>query len=680
MTPAAVAPEVPFAARPIRPLASLRARLPVAAAVAVLGVGASLVVAVRAGHPVYMAQADIRVSPTFARVLKDDPELQFPSNTQYRQFVQQQVREFSRLEVGLGALDRLGDRRPLWQQPGETAERAAERLVATVAVRAVPDTYLITVSLRGSRPDGLAELVNAMVEGHIAQQRVEQGGVDSVRAEQLAARRRELEQSIQRQSRELEAFAQELGITTFEEKFLNPYDRSLVDAEQARASARRERIEAEAKHRAHQASARQSLALDIDAAAEEALRQDRPYGDISTVLEQRRNALLDRIQGLGPEHPRRRAVERELAAVDRELAQARAAMLGQIREVIAAKRATQLEREGLILASSVEQSRRSEEDLVDHVNTVRARTAWFTARYTDALNLRSAIDRDRKLMAAIDDRRDFLSLESTAPGFLRVVSPARTPTLPIQGGRTRLFLLGLVGALAVALVLPAGLDMIDRRVLFLEDVEPTVGAPPLGVVGPPSARIAAPDQSRRVALALQREQRARGRRRIVVTGVGGRRTWGAASRLGREIGALGSRALVVATFEIAAERGGRVAPAGASAPPPSIVAGTAGDPDTLVLDPLDTAPLDRVADAVAAAGREYDVVLVAAPPILNTAEVEALVAGADGVLIAVEAEGASRTDLGATAREIARLSPPVVAFVVTRDTPTGKDLFRQVMA
>jgi hypothetical protein len=93
------------------------------------------------------------------------------SNSQYREFVQQQVKTINRFDIVFAALQKLGDKRFLWQNRKEPDRIAAERLQGTLEIKPVPDTYQITVGLEGKKSEGLAEVVNAVVESYLAELR-----------------------------------------------------------------------------------------------------------------------------------------------------------------------------------------------------------------------------------------------------------------------------------------------------------------------------------------------------------------------------------------------------------------------------------------------------------------------------------------------------------------------------
>lgn len=134
--------------RGINPLRSVSAHRFLAAAVAafiICIVGPPLVYV--KGRHYFQTEASLYVSPRFAKNLEQDQELVLESNSQYREFVQQQVKTINRFDIVFAALQKLGDKRFLWQNRDEPDRVAAERLQGQLDIKPVPDTYQITIGL-----------------------------------------------------------------------------------------------------------------------------------------------------------------------------------------------------------------------------------------------------------------------------------------------------------------------------------------------------------------------------------------------------------------------------------------------------------------------------------------------------------------------------------------------------
>ncbi len=517
-------------------LASFRAHRKLASWVGGVVVVMGLLVAVVAGRPRYLAEAAVRVAPNFPKTLQEDVEPRFGSNSDYRDYVQQQVVEIESPQTTANALKLLGPRRNLWQRPNETDYHAAERLMWALKVQAVPGTYLITVGLEGQRASGIAEIVNAVVASYLARQQGQEASGSDQRVLLLTSRRAQLELQIDELRKQESQLAGELGVSTFAPGFASPYDKMVGDANAALYVAGRNLIQKQARLTALQDDQRRVNQLEVDSTAQQMLAGDHEVSGANAQLISQRAAAMVQLEGLGPNHPGRPALEQQIRNIDNAISQTDTTTLDALRATLIQSRDTR-QRQAISEAQAhVDEAQLATEGIEQEVTKLRASTASFGAKYNQALSNRDEIDRMQKNVQAIDDRVDFLRLEAPAPGFVRIESPAQTPDIAEKGGRRKIFALFVVAALVLVLGVPAGVDLIDPRVKTLDELEGILDFAPLGTVMQGSIRTInepsdlemledsdrlANESLRRVAFAIIREWRASGVRTFVMVPVSG---------------------------------------------------------------------------------------------------------------------------------------------------------------
>src|ERR1700689_3941616 len=291
------------------PRSSLTAHRRLALWVGAVTATVGLAFALIAGHPKYLAEASIRVAPNFPKTLQEDVEPRFNSNSDYHDYVQQQVVEIQSPITMADALSRLGAKRTLWQHPGETDYRAAERLMWALKVNAVAGTYLITVGLEGSNAKGLADIVNTVVASYLARQQGQELNGSDQRVQLLVASRAQLEDQIDAHRKQESQLAGELGVSTFADSFVSPYDKMVGDATTALDRAGRNLIEVQARLPPLQDHQRRVSQLEVDSTAEQMLANDHEVSGANAELMAQRETAVIALQGLGPNHPGRVALE-----------------------------------------------------------------------------------------------------------------------------------------------------------------------------------------------------------------------------------------------------------------------------------------------------------------------------------------------------------------------------------
>ncbi len=622
------------------------------------------------GKPKYSAAAVIFVSPRFVANLQDDKEFDLQSNSQYREYVQQNVRTINRFDIVREAIENLGPKQSLWVRPKESMTRATERLQGTLTIEPVPDTYQILVSLSGGKPNGLATIVNAVVNTFLLKIKTEEFYGSDDRLRNLRDERARLQKDVAEKQQQRATLAQELGVSTFAEGILNPYDKLLVDQKGALADARRDRIQAEAQLAAVEMPGSGKGPNPLQAYALEMVSKDPGLTTLDANLNQRRSVLLANISGLAPDHPGRRAAEKELQELEADRDRAYNSRLKSYMAMILEQK-----------KAEVGKTRQVEKGLTQEVAIQAGQASGFSHGYQEAMGLGQEMDRERKRVDSIEDRISFLSLESRAPGFVRLFSAARPPEFPVKGGRKRLALVSLVAALLLGILIPVTVDYLDPRLHWPGDLQQALGFPVLGwlLEKAEAGKDFEREQVFRIASRISQEFQTHGSQIFAFTGVkAGNGTTTVVHNVAHALTQLGIPALAVEANAYRADpryrspnsRGLTVVLRGQSDIAAEIVPGDDEKPDHLPVGDINTLgnlpDLQNLVQVLKQATSVYSIILVDLPPILASVDSELIARSADVVVLVVEAETVSKGEAKRAAKVLTRVNPSAIATLLNR--------------
>ncbi|KFG95099.1 hypothetical protein GQ56_0122505 [Burkholderia paludis] len=659
----------------IKPLVSLRAHPRIAAGIALVVVLLGIPLAWVKGTPRYHAESTVQVAPRFMKNLSEDQELVFESNSQYRQFVQQQVQTVRRYDIVQRALAAPAVRR-LWSRPGEPDRRAIERLQTALVVQPVPDTYLIRIALDGAKPAGLADIVNAVTQAYLDTAHDEQLYATDERTAALKRREDELVAQIAALAASRDAIARDLNLTSFADNVTNPFDKLIADQRHALEDAMQQRLAADAALEAFRK--RGDTGISVRSVLENVLN-DPGLNSLKSNLYKREGDLTTQMSGLRPDHPAYAAARQELAEIAQTVDTQDAHVEARVRANVEAR-----------LAGTADQAHQVENGLARDLASLEARSADYARLFQQAHTLTGDLERARKELDQIRDRTDFLRMESGAPGFVRGVSKALPAVEPYGPGRRKMLMMVLLAAAALGFVAPLAVDLADRRVRTVNVAQVLMGIPPAGWQidrRDLASRLFAVDQDRRLASALLRFKARSGQAVFGFSGVkpsAGTTTvlLGAADALRQ----LGFRVLMVEAnaFRPDARFGGGPASladvlAGRAPRDAAVAADGAVPAHVRFCNPAATAAdgtssegltrLDRLAECLAAWSAEYDFVLVDMPPLLVSADTELLLSRIGHVLVVLEAGATTRGEVGRARRMLQTIDPNAVGFVLNRVRP-----------
>jgi polysaccharide biosynthesis transport protein len=661
-TPSSEAPQ--GSGRSINPLASLLRRWKLALVILFAVTMLGLPVAWWKGKPAYRAEGALYVSPRFLRNLQGDQEHELQSNSQYREFVQQQVRTVNRFDILDAALAPGSAPAKVWRKGPESQRRAVDRLRGALQISPVPDTYQVTVALEGSKPDGLAEIVNAVMDSYLRASHRELLYDSDARLANLAAEKTQLEQSINQSIEARTAIASELGTTVFSGAIVNSFDRQLGATAEALQDARRQRFVAEAAAGAKEANPAPGTLAN---ALQNAL-SDNSLNTFKGALSSRKADLLISIGGLSPQHPNRIAAENEIQAIEREMEAVTAALRDRLARNL-----------DVINRAKLEQSSTVERMLNREAQKIREQTESYSRAYQNSLELGAELDRARKRLHDVEDRISFLQLEARAPGFIRVFSKAMTPDLPISGGRKKLALLVLAAAFGIASVVPIGLDYIDPRLRAPKELEMHLRLPITGSL--PESKTIEGASMLRIAVSIRRHLDRLRHPVVVVTAIahgGGSST--VSLGLGTALNRLGVRTLVVEAnpqtpdARYAGHAHGLIDHVNGGAELP-ILAATATLPDRVATgagSAEDLLPVERLMPLFAQQNGAWDLIVIDASPIESSLVTEELIRVFGAALLVVDSQRDKKNAVTRCLEKMDLLAPEAFGAVlnkVARDTP-----------
>lgn len=653
--------------RGIKPLLSLRKHFRLSVMIWLLVVLAGIPVAWIKGQSYYGVESVFQVSPNYMKMLATDKEVEFQSNSQYREFVNHLSSTVRRYDVVQRALKKLRDAKVDVQPKGLSERKYIEQLQKLVTVRAVPDTYMVRIGLEGQTKGTLDQIVNAITNSFLETTKSEQifGSVERVEALQANAIR--LDEEITRLEAQRVQFSELLGLTTFGDTVINPYDSMLSQARDKFTTASIERAHAEATFQAF--LAQRETPTSVGRSLMEMRLQDNGLQALRNEVVKRSEELGRTVAGLEDSHPAKKPALAEYEAINKRLQRREAEFEGAAFENVKTR-----------LTGSLRQTRQVETEIQQSLKKIEGQAADYARNFQKAMRITGDIRKREQEQKEVRDRLNFLQNESAAIGFVRLVTLALPAETPMGIGKTKLMLAVLLLASLLALAAPVMLDMVDRRIYTVNDAEKLMGIPAAGwqLEGHDlPSQLFGKEQARRFASTLIRNKAKSGNGVFSFTSV---KTVGSATTVVLDAAVvlhqLGIRVLVV--------------DANSFSPSPNFDVGLPGLSDYLAGDaPIDSIVqrvthqehklsavgygkqlasgmqrLDLLKRAISDWSQHYEFILIELPPVLLGADAELLIDTFGQVFLVLEAQSVSKGEATRAKRLLEKLDPQAVGLFV----------------
>ena len=337
------------------------------------------------------------------------------------------------------------------------------RLAELIKVTPARSGFVLDVSLERENPREAAQVVNAVVNAYLEENRHRRLGVSGEGIEELKKKAGELRERLDRASTELHAFMASNRMVSFEGaqnivvERLKGLNKNLMTAEP-------QRITAEANYRTAEAALRSGGSIEsipgvLESTLISGLKMD------LTRLEQQYSEMQAR---LGDNHPQIQSLVAQMDALRTKLAMEAARIVDALRG-----RYEQAVNEERMLREELEK----QEEHVLHFNELASKYDL----------LRQGRDSVQEAYSAIIRRIDELNVSqlSGQGDNVFIVSRAEVPQMPSWPSRSRMLLLGILAGGMLAVGFCFFLDYMDTTIKGETDVHHYLGAAVIG--GVPSA-------------------------------------------------------------------------------------------------------------------------------------------------------------------------------------------------
>lgn len=655
--------------RGIKPLLSLKKHYRISLVIWLVVVLAGLPVAWIKGQSFYAVESVFQVSPNYMKTLATDKEIEFQSNSQYREFVNHLSTTVTRFDVLERALKKLREARVDVQPKGLTERKFIERLQKTVTVRAMADTYMVRIGMEGPQKEQLDDIINAITQSFLETTKTEQlfGSVERAQALQTTLDTLQAEIAVLETKRL--PLSELLGLTTFGENVVNPFDAMLAQSREKSNVAVMERAQAEATLAAF--LSQRETPLSAGRSMLEMRLQDNGLQALRNEVIKRSEEINRTVSGLEDQHPAKKPALAEADSINQRL---------QARELAFDQSAFDNLRRRL--TASLQQTRFVEAQAQKATHLIAAQSAGYARNFQQAMRITGDIRKREQELKDVRDRLNYLHNESSAIGFVRLVTPALPAVTPQGVGKVKLLLLVFVLACVLALVAPVALDMIDRRIYTVNEAEKLIGIAAAGwqvdVQDLPTELYAA-EQTRRFVTTLLRNKARAQKQVFAFTSVKSRGgTTGIVLDTAAVLQALGIKVLVVEANSFSPSPrfdqtvNGLSAYLSGRADAASMVQTVTHQAQALSVVGFGIQlsrgiqRLDLLNAAVRQWEKDYEFVLIDLPPVLISADAELLIQTLGQVFMVLEAQSVTQGEAIRAKRMLQKLDPEAVGLFVNR--------------
>ena len=336
-------------------------------------------------------------------------------------------------------------------------------------------TYFISISLEGSRPEGLAAVINASMDAFLEQTALESEGKESRRLEYLEAEKARVETEIADLTKQYKSISMEVGTMDFREvgniqnTILEGLQQKYIDAYTLRITK-----ENEMKAAIREAAALQSLS--IDAEVEDFVLRSSVASEMDIQTYQQIQELKESLEGLAENNPDRQIIEDQIENLSDSLDYLKDMLKTQTRQILESKRNATLQEKIILAQTGFEAAQAAEQELKEKIDSVMSNKMSISNKILDGQQIETEIENCQVLLTRLEERINVLRLEARAPGRISIATQALKPKGPAGSNFKKLIMYCFILAFGGVTFICVFFDICDKRVRSRKNIMDALGA------------------------------------------------------------------------------------------------------------------------------------------------------------------------------------------------------------
>jgi len=468
--------------KPFDPINYIRSYIPITT---VASLFAFLVIAIfiltgNKFSPRYTADALLNINPYFSMILYKTEQADWIRS--YEDWMRTQVnviRSYPILDKAIKDYEAEGF---VWQQPNESIQSSVSRLAARLEIKQIRDTQLIQLSMIASTKEGLAEIINSVMNSYIDNERVLKTEENEFKLKKLSSEKEKIEKELESMYKNLEELSGKFGTAISDEKNLYVYLDSLNDLRSSYNDILVKRINMQKKIEAMNNNREEIKNLDISSLANENIDKNSVLLDNLISYNRKEQEIIVEMVGLKAEHPRYIFLKKKLNELQIQTKNITESLTEKQKNIIKEKMLTDNEIKSIEILAEFETLNLTEKEVEIELEKLQNVILEYNTAVLRASTKRQNIIRLQDSLNRINERVDQILIESTSPGRMTIQSRALPPENPSVDSRPKFLVLGFMGSLFIGFALAIALGFFDNRIINPDDVEKVLGFPLAGYI------------------------------------------------------------------------------------------------------------------------------------------------------------------------------------------------------
>lgn len=427
-------------------------------------------------NPLYETDGVLLVDPTKEITLNGRERDQIPGD--FGDWTRTQISRMTSEDVMVEAIRRTPEEKlPDFLRDNPQNPANPFRLRSRIRIQELPRTYLIRLAIRSDSPEGIAEILNNVMEVYLEKIEREFENTYIRRKEYLLAERGKISSRLRIEEKRLLDLADTVPNKSFLHENYSVHLNKVEQLQRLYWEAFSDAAESKAQLIKVQDDRRRISEMSLQAFADARVADNFGINRIEQWTYEQLQQMRVQIDGLTPTNPDRIYVESRMDAMNQYLVDYKKRVNNETILNLKQQQEYELEMQEVLAQSAAEASLKSVEQLQTRLEESRAEATAISMAIFQATDPAFARTQLRDRLQALDNRIDDTEMESKAPLRVRIDKYAVTPQVPTSTNAFTLLLFSVVigfGPIGAALLV---YEIADTRIRNAKEIEKALGGP-----------------------------------------------------------------------------------------------------------------------------------------------------------------------------------------------------------
>ena len=425
--------------------------------------------------PFYKASSKIKIEPVVQSILAQNEENSILR--QYKDFIRTQANRMRDMTILQKAIKNLTPaQKDAFFPKGLPVEKCALLLSHRLFIEPVNQTYLIDMAIQGDTPEGLAPILNEVMDVYKNTVDTEKRSQNDARLTYLRSESKKLNNQIIEKQTTLRELAKMTNTSSFSEQF-NFYYKKAEQLQKAYVELYLQLVNAEHLYEQRLKEKIEISKLSMEPHVEEMVANDWGLDSTQSWTYQQLQAMRSSLDGLTKANPERKYTEDRMKSMRKYELDMTEEVRKLGRKVIYGTREYDLEKRLIEAKSKYDSIKISMADISVKLEAAKKEAGENSERLIIGEQIQAELWDMRQLLFSYEKRINALMVQSNVPSRISIYTRARKPESQAGSNAKKLFMICLVLPFGIVTFILLVIEFMDNRITSPKNIVKALGYP-----------------------------------------------------------------------------------------------------------------------------------------------------------------------------------------------------------